>query len=1227
MPLWKKAGLALLFLLVAIVGVPVAYVVHHGGIAELLESRINAASGEARVKVSDARLMFRSAIVPIYIRAGDIGITLDDTELHLPQTEIFFGLKSLISGVPSEVSIKGLELDVVRNPEGWSGSPLVLYLLGAAGAANHAPAEEGATASLPEFGRLTILANRLSISHHNNEDVAPLRFDNAIISLTTDKEVGFGGFLRASRPDDDGGGSVTADFAGMPGVGEFLVDLIVDDMAVEGIAPYFDAVPQIVDGMGRMSGAVSAALDGPMLSRLDVAASARGGVIAMPGAGREAGFDEIWFDASYRQSANLLSIGDARVSLADGRVFTFSGDIGELHTPKPAVRGSLGVNRISLAELDKDWPATAAPAVKALVFERLSGGAVENIKFSFAGTFDRASSQLQMAGMDMSAVMNGIRMDVGAGQYRRIVSTMDGRVEMRLGAGGVVERMGVTLDLHDGSVLLDDYAGAEGIDKITLAAEISDSTLKLEDFDVAFGNGTGIKINGSMPLAADWTPQALSLSLASRQIDAKLFHALWPQWAAPKARDWIKARVPRATVKDAVLEIDATFKDGGPEVGAMSGSFAIADADITVATDVPQLTNVSGKIGLDNDSATIILDQGSLGDLALQYGRVTIAPLFANFPTEAIARISLKGGLATAVDVAAGLGVGKIGVFDLKTIEPAGEIEMTMNATLPIDADLSGDQVSIAADATISGGSFANLPYGLRVDNAELVANFANNLVELTGTAEVAEIASDFSFQSDVTENKVSFIAKAAPSTIIADKLANLTDFEIGGRVGGSVTMQTDMSFDALTIQLSTDMRGASVNVPELSWAKLPAENGYGRMTFVLRNGRVERLQDVDISLGSLSIIGQVALGQTGALQGAFLERITWPGNDLREVIVEANGDELKIGAEARIVDLAPLRRNKGVSAGRKISFDLVADQFVVGDGVTLGGHLTGTKFKQGGGSAVFSGNLLYQGRPLVNEAELKLVFGDSGEFLKGNGLVGGAETSIHFVDGKNRVPQLTMASKNAGRLLNGLDVTDAIRSGEIEIINRFVPGNFSDFDSEMRLSNFNVVEAPRAVRAFSVLGPIGLLQLVKGDGTRFDWGEAAFHKRGSSVSIKTMRGGGSDIAVSMVGRYDKNTREVDISGNLVPASLINTVIGAIPILGNLLTGIDKDGLFVTQFSMTGPVDDPDTSAKAASLVPGILRDVISPDWIGRETERLFGNGQDGEDNAKTTDGAESSAQ
>jgi hypothetical protein len=84
-------------------------------------------------------------------------------------------------------------------------------------------------------------------------------------------------------------------------------------------------------------------------------------------------------------------------------------------------------------------------------------------------------------------------------------------------------------------------------------------------------------------------------------------------------------------------------------------------------------------------------------------------------------------------------------------------------------------------------------------------------------------------------------------------------------------------------------------------------------------------------------------------------------------------------------------------------------------------------------------------------------------------------------------------------------------------------------------------------------------------------------------------------------------SREVEVSGNLVPANLLNQVIGAIPLLGNILTGVDKGGLFVTQFSMTGSIDDPQTSTNAASLIPGILRDFVSPDWLKREGTRILG--------------------
>ena len=146
----------------------------------------------------------------------------------------------------------------------------------------------------------------------------------------------------------------------------------------------------------------------------------------------------------------------------------------------------------------------------------------------------------------------------------------------------------------------------------------------------------------------------------------------------------------------------------------------------------------------------------------------------------------------------------------------------------------------------------------------------------------------------------------------------------------------------------------------------------------------------------------------------------------------------------------------------------------------------------------------------------------------------------------------------------------------------------------------------PRAVRAFSVLGPIGLLSLVKGDGTRFEWVRLSFASVArSSISCKC-----AEVVSISHCRWSVATTpfaQRRVSGNLVPANLLNQVIGAIPLLGNILTGVEKGGLFVTQFSMTGSIDEPKTTTNGASLIPGILRDVVSPDWLKREGARILG--------------------
>ena len=767
--------------------------------------------------------------------------------------------------------------------------------------------------------------------------------------------------------------------------------------------------------------------------------------------------------------------------------------------------------------------------------------------------------------------------------------------------------MGLELALGDGSLLIAGYDSAVGIDAMEMKASLSSNVLALEQFDVVLTNGAAMQFDGSLDLANDWTPQTLSLSMASKQMQRDLFHALWPRWLQPATRQWVADQIPSGVMQDAALSLTAKLDGAEPQIKMLTGSLAIANAEITLTGAAPAMTNVYGKLSLETDMATIVLNQANIANLALQYGRVTIPSPMAGTVPQAKVKMAFKGSLSTAIAVGGEFGLGRVGVFEVGALKPQGEVELALNAAFPIRQNLDRDAISLAIDATISDGSFQNLPYGTTIKNADLVANFARDVIEISGTAAIAGISSDFSFRSDAGNNNVSFIGKAAPSRTMAQMLADIIGVDVGGQVGGSVTMSGDMALREVSVDLAAQMRNASVNLPEISWAKLPSENGHARLTFLLRDGRVDSLQDVNISLGSLSVLGQVALGPGGSVQGALLERIKWPGNDLRDVIIENSGEGVKVSATARIIDLVPLRRNSGIGADRKISFDLTANQFVIGDGLTLAGHLIGNKYSTGGGKAVLNGDLMFQGRPLIEEADLTVIYGERGEFLRGTGLVGGAETSIKFSDGENTPPKLELTSANAGRMLAGLNVTNTIRSGSIELVNIYTPDNFSEFDTQIKIREFNVVEVPRAVRAFSVLGPIGLLSLVKGDGTRFEWGEAEFRKRGSLVDIMQMRGGGVDIALSLVGRYDTLTRNVDVSGNLVPANLLNQVIGAIPLLGNILTGVEKGGLFVTQFSMTGSIDEPKTTTNGASLIPGILRDVVSPDWLKREGARILG--------------------
>jgi len=345
-------------------------------------------------------------------------------------------------------------------------------------------------------------------------------------------------------------------------------------------------------------------------------------------------------------------------------------------------------------------------------------------------------------------------------------------------------------------------------------------------------------------------------------------------------------------------------------------------------------------------------------------------------------------------------------------------------------------------------------------------------------------------------------------------------------------------------------------------------------------------------------------------MKAALFDRVAWQGNDIRDLIIRRNEDNSwNVEGIAQVLDLRPFRRNKGVSTGSSLFFDFTADQFVVDDTITLSGQLTGKRDQDGVGTANFLGTMLSNDKPLITESNLIMRFGKGTEQIKGTGLIGGGEVEFSFDGQVDASPELEIVSGNAGRVLSGLGVTDAVRGGKMRLKNTFNGSDFKSYDTKIDLEKFRVVEAPRALRAFSVLSLAGLYSLVEGDGTAFRKGQAILETRGPEVKILKMRASGEAVGVTMLGRYNRISKKVDVSGNLVPVNQISNLLGELPILGGLIAGTDKSGVFVTQFKVTGTSDHLKTMLDpVTSVAPGVLRDLFSPNWLNREEERLFGN-------------------
>ena len=205
----------------------------------------------------------------------------------------------------------------------------------------------------------------------------------------------------------------------------------------------------------------------------------------------------------------------------------------------------------------------------------------------------------------------------------------------------------------------------------------------------------------------------------------------------------------------------------------------------------------------------------------------------------------------------------------------------------------------------------------------------------------------------------------------------------------------------------------------------------------------------------------------------------------------------------------------------------------------------------------------------------------------------------VHTEAGRN----LHLTVNDAGRFFKGLYGFSGMHGGKLEA-KAFLPGqaadppsqdaNAPDYKGEAKLKDFRVVDQPFLARLFTAGSLVGLTNLLGGEGIAVDTFTVPFSARRNVIAVNGARATGPAIGITADGYIDRPNHSLALKGTLVPLYGLNSVLGNIPILGNVLTSKVGEGIIGMSYSVKGVIDEPQVSVNPLSvLAPGIFRRIF----------------------------------
>ncbi len=704
-------------------------------------------------------------------------------------------------------------------------------------------------------------------------------------------------------------------------------------------------------------------------------------------------------------------------------------------------------------------------------------------------------------------------------------------------------------------------SAAAGFDRI----DITEARLDLD--------GPTIEMSGSV---VDLGAQPrVSIEGVVRQLPTDALKQLWPLGVSPNARRWITTNLSGGMVEEtrfdaALAAQDAAFAAVDAERLAVQLRFA--GVNVNYLSPMPPVRNVNGTGTIDARRLDLAISGGGIGALRVSEGTVAITGLDAEDQNAAI-EVVVRGPVRDVLQLVDSRPLGYVSKIGLSPADFGGDSATRLRLSLPLISTLKFEQLQIAAAANVANFTQRRAVLGQDITDGSLVVRLDQRGMEIGGTvtaaATKAEVTMTRSFLASaavIAQTKVRATADSAARRAFGFDYAPYVE----GPVGLDLTF-TEQSGKRSDLVLDLALDGATLDVPELDWRKEPGTPGTAQLRMTLLDERLAEIGSARVSAGDLVAQGRASFAEDGkTLRRLDIERLKAGLTDAKGSYVRGPAG-IAIEVSGNSINVGPLLRDKTPAESGRPSLTVsatVARVYFAPDR-----HIEQARFEGRRGAAGWES---FNIQALVG----------------GDGAARNMGVSLRTEDG---IQRLNGSTEDAGALLKAVGISPNVVGGRLEVSGVTDPAaDGRPLTGKLRIRDFRVVNAPLLARVLGVALLTGIADSLRGEGVGFSTMEGDFVFKDPTVEVKEARASGASIGITASGVIDIGAETLDLQGTIVPAYAVNSLLGRLPVVGDILVGGKGGGIFAANYKIEGPLEDPKVSINPLStLAPGFLRNLF----------------------------------